>query len=234
MEAWLEFVRGPLFRLAFAVCVLGLARNIFLTIWAIVRAYLRAGDKDLPLKLIWEQTIRWLFPFQLSSGNRLFYSVCSIIFHIGLILVPIFLFAHIRAWQVGTGVSWPPLPRTIADLLTITTIITAAILFTGRLGNSASRAISSGQDILWPILLVVPFISGFLCAHPSWNPVNYDTMMLIHVLSSELILVLIPFTKIAHCVLLPFSQLVSELGWRFPESSGRDVEITLGKEGQLT
>jgi hypothetical protein len=55
-------------------------------------------------------------------------------------------------------------------------------------------------------------------------------MMLIHVLSAELIFVLIPFTKIAHCVLIPFSQLVSDLGWRFPSTAGRDVARALGKE----
>ena len=55
-------------------------------------------------------------------------------------------------------------------------------------------------------------------------------MMLIHVLSAELIFVLIPFSKVAHCVLIPFSQLVSDLGWRFPATAGRDVAKALGKE----
>ena len=63
-----------------------------------------------------------------------------------------------------------------------------------------------------------------------WCPVDYHVMMLIHVLSAELIFVLIPFSKVAHCVLVPFSQLVSDLGWRFPASAGRDVARALGKE----
>ncbi|MFH1738585.1 MAG: hypothetical protein ABIH23_06220 [bacterium] len=234
LENWLEFARGPLFRLALALCVLGLARNVLLTVWAIGRTYLRAADKDLPFKAIAERTIRWIIPFRLSVKNRFFYSICSILFHVGLILVPIFLFAHIRLWEAAIGIGWFALPRTLADILTIVTVITGIILFMGRLGSSASRAISHFQDILWPPSLIVPFLSGFLCAHPSWCPINYHWMMLVHVLSAELILVFMPFTKIAHCVLFPFSQLISDLGWRFPASSGRDVEITLGKQGQLT
>ena len=234
MEAWLEFTRGPLFRLAFALFILGLARNVLLTVWAMGRAYIRAGDKDLPWKAIAERTIRWIIPFRLSPRNRFFYSICSIIFHIGLILVPLFLFAHMRLWQAAIGVGWPTLPRMTADVLAVSTIIAGIILFISRLGSSASRSISGFQDVLWPLLLVVPFLSGFFCAHPSWTPIDYHWMMLVHILSADLILVLIPFTKIAHCVLFPFSQLVSDLGWRFPASSGRDVEITLGKQGQLT
>ncbi len=235
MEAWLEFARGPLFRFTFGLCLLGLLRNIVLAVWSIGRAYHKAGDKQLPWALIRQRTIRWLFPFQLSRKNRFFYSICSILFHIGLILVPIFLFAHLRLWESAFGIGWLTrfaLPKLFADILTVTTIITAMILFFGRVGSSASRVISSTQDILWPILLMLPFISGLLCAYPTFDPLNYHTMMLIHILSAELIFVLLPFTKIAHCVLVPFSHLVSELGWRFPRTAGRDVDITLGKQGQ--
>jgi hypothetical protein len=41
VEAWIEFGRGPLFRLAFCLMVLGLLRVIVLTIIGIVEAYRR-------------------------------------------------------------------------------------------------------------------------------------------------------------------------------------------------
>lgn len=232
MEVWLEFARGPLFRFAFALCVLGLARDVFLAFWSIGRAYSRAADKHIPWPLVRQRTIRWLFPFRLSTRNRLYYSICSIVFHIGLILVPVFLFAHIQLWHAAIGLRWPALPRIVADILTITTVTAAVLLFVARMGNRDSRIISSLQDQIWPALLAVPFATGFLCAHPAWSPAGYQATMLVHVLSSELILVLMPFTKLAHCILAPLSQLVSDIGWRFPASSGRDVEITLGKQGQ--
>jgi hypothetical protein len=47
--------------------------------------------------------------------------------------------------------------------------------------------------------------------------------MLVHVLSGELVMVLLPVTKLAHSVLLPAGQLVSDVGWRFPPEAGEEV-----------
>jgi len=59
-------------------------------------------------------------------------------------------------------------------------------------------------------------------------------MMLIHVLSADLIMVMIPFTKIAHCMLLPLSQLVTGISWKFPPGAGDRVIETLGYEDRPT
>jgi hypothetical protein len=56
--------------------------------------------------------------------------------------------------------------------------------------------------------------------------------MLIHVWVSNFLLIATPFTKIAHCALLPFSQLVAEMAWRMIPGAGQNVVKTLGKEGQ--
>jgi hypothetical protein len=52
--------------------------------------------------------------------------------------------------------------------------------------------------------------------------------MLIHVYSADLVMALIPFTKIAHCVLTPLSQLVTGIAWKFPAGAGDRVAATLG------
>jgi hypothetical protein len=56
----------------------------------------------------------------------------------------------------------------------------------------------------------------------------YQRMMLFHVWSGDLIMLLLPFTKIAHCVLLPLSQYVTGLAWKFPSGAGQRVVDTLG------
>jgi nitrate reductase gamma subunit len=55
--------------------------------------------------------------------------------------------------------------------------------------------------------------------------------MLIHVLSGNLIFVLMPFTKLAHCVIMPFSQFIIAIAWRFPARSDDEICTTLGKKG---
>jgi hypothetical protein len=57
-------------------------------------------------------------------------------------------------------------------------------------------------------------------------------MLLLHMLLGNLALVLTPTTKIAHCVLYPFTQLIFQLGWHFPAESGRHVAVALAKEDE--
>jgi cytochrome c oxidase assembly factor CtaG len=91
--------------------------------------------------------------------------------------------------------------------------------------------ISRGQDYLWPLVLIVPFVTGFICTNVGVSSGAYRGVMLVHMLSAELIFVLLPFTKIAHCILMPLSQVVITLAWKFPARVDDDVCETLGKKG---
>jgi hypothetical protein len=75
---------------------------------------------------------------------------------------------------------------------------------------------------------VIPFITGFLCTNVAIGPKTYQSLMLVHVYSANLIMLLIPFTKIAHCVLAPLSQVVTAIAWKFPAGAGDRVAATLG------
>lgn len=231
MEAWLDFARGPLFRFSFAVMTLGLLRIFVLDIYGAVEAYRKAGDKVMPWKLVVNRTLQWVVPINRVFKNRPVYSVLSILFHVGLLLVPIFLFAHVQLWQKAIGISWPSLPKEVADILTLLTLVCAIALFIGRVASRPSSFISRKQDYLWPLLLSVPFATGYICSNVGVSPTVYQLSMLAHVLSGGLIFILIPFTKIAHCVLMPFSQLISTLAWKFPPDTDEDVCTTLNKKG---
>jgi len=230
LQALLDFFSGPFFRLSLAIMILGLMRIFFLTVYGIIRAYLRAGDKTLRWNYIIRYTIYWLFPVKKLFVFRPLYSIFSIIFHIGLILVPIFLLSHIQLWEKGLGVHWIALSKSWADWLTLATIFTGLILLIVRLSTVSSRFLSRRQDYAWPILLIIPFITGYLGTNGGLGPAAYQTIMLFHYISADLILILMPFTKIAHCILIPFSQLVSAQGWRFPANYGYEVAKTLGRE----
>ena len=108
--AMLEFARGPLFRITFALLVLGLIRLVGLTVYGAVRTYVLAGDKRLLWPIIRQRTLWTLLPFSRWHRTRPVYSLISVIFHVGLIIVPIFLFAHVYLWEQGLGISWPVLP----------------------------------------------------------------------------------------------------------------------------
>jgi len=229
MEAWLEWARGPFFKFAFILMVLGLVRHLVMVVVGIVRAMRRAGDKTIPWKAVLGATIQWLLPFG-KVRNRPLFSLASITFHAGMILTPVLLLPHIELWKRGLGIAWPSISHAAADVLTLVTVAAAAAVMVSRLAVGKSRSLSRLQDILLPPLIAVPFVSGFLAMHPAYNPLSYNFMMLIHVMSGNIIFILIPFSKLGHIVLLPLSQLVSEVGWHFPAESGDNVKKTLKKE----
>ncbi|MFH2048222.1 MAG: hypothetical protein ABIJ12_02160 [bacterium] len=231
MEALLEFARGPLFRLSLAIMILGLIRILALDLYGAWEAYRKAGDKTLPWKLITVRTLHWFFPVKRVLHSRPVYSIISILFHVGLLLVPLFLFAHIQLWKSAIGFGWWALPKGIADILTIITITCGILLFIGRVSSTASNFISRKQDYWWPLLLLLPFITGFLCMNSSLAASTYQLLILIHILAAELIFILLPFTKIAHCILMPLSQFIANLAWKFPANTDDDICTTLNKKG---
>jgi len=228
VEAWINFGRGPLFRLAFALMLLGLLRVLVNTAIGVSGALRRNSDRIIPWREIVRQTLGWLFPVGRLWRKRPVYSTVSLLFHIGLLTVPLFLAAHVLLWARAVGFAWPALPQKAADWLTLITIATGLGLFLGRLASSNARALSRLQDYFWPVLLVIPFATGYICSNAAIGPKTYQTMMLLHVYSADLIMMMIPFTKIAHCVLAPLSQLVTAVSWKFVPGAGDRVTATLG------
>jgi nitrate reductase gamma subunit len=231
MEAWIQWARGPLFVFAFIFMVVGLVRHVLVTAWEMRRTMQRAGDKALPYRAAIVATVKWLFPLG-KLRQKFWFSLTSILFHIAILLVPIFLAGHIALWARGVGVSWPAIPNSLADVLTIVAVVTAIALVLQRLGARATRALSRPQDYLLPLLIAVPFATGFLMMHPLDNPFSYSATFLVHILSANLVMILIPITKLSHAVLLPSVQVVSEMGWRWPAEAGSRVAVALGKQGE--
>lgn len=229
MESWLAWARGPAFIFSFCFMILGLIRHLALTSWGMFRSWRRAGDKDLPGRQIFRSTLGWLFPAGRIVQNPVF-SLTSILFHIAILIVPVFLAGHIQLWIQSTGLSWPAIPKALADVLTIVAVTTAVALVLQRLGAKPTRALSRFQDYALPLVIALPFVSGFMVMHPAYNPYSYSAVLFVHVMSANLVMVLIPVTKLTHLALLPGVQLVAELGWHWPADAGSRLAVTLGKE----
>jgi len=228
VETWIEFGRGPLFRLAFALMILGLLRIFLLTLAGLAQAYRRNMDRIVPWGAVARQTVAWLLPVRRFWRLRPAYGTLSLLFHVGLLLVPLFFTAHVLLWKRAVGFAWPALPLAVANWLTLLVIATGLGLFGGRVFHSGARRLSRRQDYVWPLLLIVPFATGYLCANARVSPGAYQTMMFLHVYAADAIMLMLPFTKLAHCVLAPLSQAVSAVAWKFPPGAGDRVAATLG------
>lgn len=231
MEVWLRWAMGPLFWTALAFMVLGLMRHVGLTVYESAKAYQRAGDKVFPVGKLVGTTLHWLLPVKKVRHRGLF-SLTTVLFHVGVILVPLFLAGHIKLWREGVGLSWPALPNGLATTLTWIVITMAVAVVVQRIAAKDSRALSRFQDYAIPLFIAVPFLTGFLVMHPAWNPFARNPVLLMHVLSADLLIFLVPLTKLSHMILMPCTQLVSELAWHFPPDAGSRVALTLGKENE--
>ena len=231
MAEWLEWARGPAFRLAIALMILGLLRLAILNTVNIVNTLSRARDRNIPWRTVLGDTARWFLPYRKIQPQMVF-TIASFLFHIAAIVTPLFLAAHISLWERGTGVGWAAIPQALADYLTLIAIAAVAVLFVKRVSARATRALSQPQDYLIPLLIMVPFISGYLAVHPGINPFEYSSTMFVHVMSGNVLLVLLPFSKLSHVVLFPTTQLVSEMAWHLAPNAGQDVALTLGKENE--
>jgi hypothetical protein len=232
MDELLNFLKGPMFRFSFAIMILGLFRLLVLSIINGLEAKGGAKDKSIPKSFVRKMTFGFVFPIR-AFRVKPFYASISIVFHAGLLITPIFLFDHSLLFDNSVGFSFISLslPKNIADWLAILTVVSGILLLILRITNKNSRFLSRKQDYLWPILLIIPFITGILCSQISLNPLVYDYFMMFHMLSAIIIFMLIPFTKIAHCILLPLSQWISARAWKFPPEAGENISITLSKQG---
>lgn len=228
MHAWLHWFQGPVFWAALAFLVLGLGRRLGLALTGTVRSLHRAGDKRIVYRTVWRATLQWLSPGA-PLRSRPVFGLTSVVFHAAIIVVPLFLAGHIALIRGAVGVSWPALPHGAATWLAVVAVVAAAALVIQRLAVRATRALSGFQEYALPVAVAVPFVTGLMVAHPGWNPLPYDVAQLLHAASADVLLVLIPVTKLSHIALFPVTQLVTELAWHFVPDAGEKVGVALGR-----
>jgi nitrate reductase gamma subunit len=232
MEQWIDFAKGPLFAFTFLIMILGLSRHFIIQFYSI---FISKGKrlKNVSWKKIFFDMSSWVLPVKhMIKGTRIF-SIVSFIFHVAAILVSVFLIDHISLWESFLGVNLPSIGRALADILTLTTIGCILILIACRIFVRRLREMSRKSDYILLVMVLLPFLFGFFAGHPSFNPFPWDTSMLIHLLSAEVLFIVIPFTKLSHIVLYFFDRL-SPIYWQLKPGAGDKVaEALFGKEAKV-
>jgi nitrate reductase gamma subunit len=124
-------------------------------------------------------------------------TVVTVLFHVFLFVTPIFLLAHNELFRKAFGFSLPSLPDYATDTMTIIFLMCGGFFLYRRIFVKRVRAITTPWDFFVLFVTLTPFITGFL-AFRQWF--DYPTIMIIHIVSGELMLMLIPFTKLGHMI----------------------------------
>jgi len=122
------------------------------------------------------------------------------VFHIGLAII-VFLFApHIKTIQSLTGLSWPGLPSQFVDLVAVVTIAAMVVVLVDRINKPVKRYLSTFEDWFTWTVTFLPLLTGWLAVRHLLLP--YTTMLAIHILTVEILLIVLPFTKLFHAFTL--------------------------------
>lgn len=230
MSDFLAFARGPLFMATFLFMVLGLGRHAVLRTRDLLRVRRRTPKRDVPWRAIVTRSAGWLVPVKHLFSAAPVMTISSILLHVGLIVVPIFCMGHVYLWSRSIGVTLPALGAGTADFLTLMALAAGLVLLFYRVAVRTSRDLSRPQDYLLLLSVLVPFASGYFAVHPESAPFTYQTVMLIHVLSANLLFILIPVTKLSHVVLFFFDQASGDIFWRLVPGAGARVAEELRGE----
>ncbi len=211
MHAAYSFVTGPLAWLAFIVFIAGSAFR-FYSLYTLARKKDGVIFEYMNLKFALRSIGHWLTPF--GSRNMTLNPAMTIVtfaFHICLFLVPLFAFAHVVLWKESFNISWITLPGIVADLMTLVVIFSCGFFLYRRIKLPEVKYLTTSVDYLILFIVAAPFITGFWVYH-QWA--GFPTMTLIHILSGEVMLAVIPFTKLFHMFLFPFTRgyMGSEFG----------------------
>ena len=211
MHAIYNIVSGPLVWVAFIIFIGG-------SIYRLVSMALLAKKKDpmvyvyMHPKFALRSIFHWIIPFaSVNSRKNPILTIVTFLFHIGLIFVPIFLFAHIILFKESWNISWWFLPDGAADFMTLIVIAGCIFFAVRRITQPEVKFLTSPSDFVILSIIAAPFVTGFWTYH-QWA--GHQLMAVLHILSGEIMLAVIPFTRLSHMLFFPFTRgyMGSEFG----------------------
>ncbi len=207
-----ELVRGPLAWGALVIFVLG-------SLYRVVSLLLDPGGpvrtrQPSPSGSQLSSVLVWMIPFgsQTMRQNPAL-TLVSFFFHISVIVTPAFLLAHNVLWYESWNVQWCSLSEGLADILTVLIIAACGYFVVRRITIPEVREVSKPSDFVLLAIVALPFLFGFLAYH-EWGP--YRPLLILHILSGEIMLVAIPFTRLSHMLSFAFSR--ADVGSEFGEA----------------
>jgi len=195
-----DFVQGPLIWIALVIFPLGL-------LFQGIQFFRLTREKEwlyppLPSETKKkEKTLDRLVAYCLAAlrgtlwGTDRLMAIMTSVFHACLIVTPLFLLGHNLLLDQAMGLSLWSLPERVSDGLTLVILICGAFLIGRRLLLARVRIITTAYDYLVLLIAIAPFLTGYLAYH-QWF--DYSTVMTLHVLSGEAMLITLPFTKLGH------------------------------------
>jgi nitrate reductase gamma subunit len=196
---FLTWVRGPGLDIAAGIFLLGV-------LWRLIEIYSLGRKQDLsePRHAPGASGLNTVFRRSIPPPGMLKHSPVSYIggyiFHLGLAIVVFGFAPHILLIGNLTGLSWPGLPSQFIELAAVMTMAAMVVVLVDRINKPVKRFLSTFEDWFTWAVTFVPVLTGWLAVQHLLLP--YTTMLALHLLSVEILLIVLPFTKLFHAFTL--------------------------------
>ncbi len=211
MHSIYNFVSGPLVWAAFLIFIFG-------SLYRISNLLLLVYKKEafifsfMSLKYSLRSILHWIIPF--ATVNMRKHPVMTIVtfaFHICLVLTPVLLLSHIILCDESWNIYWWAIPDRIADVMTVIVLLSCLFFLVRRIKSEEVRFVTSASDYVLLFIVAAPFITGFWAYHQF---PGYPIALILHILSGEIMLIAIPFTRLSHMIFAVFTRayMGSEFG----------------------
>ncbi len=195
----LDFARGPGLHFALVVLVFGVC-------WRGANFVLSGGERDL----------YWARKGFHPPAQR--WHLDSYAMHAGLIVVTLGFAPHILFVRELTGISWPGLPIGVVLFAGVVTIAAMVSVLAYRVYAREPSAFSAFDDYFSWLVVFAAVATGML-AYPHVGGASmtapYRALLTAHLLSVELLIVWLPFGKLAHLALMPLGVAAIRIGRMF-------------------
>ena len=205
------FVSGPLVWVSFIIFFGG-------SLYRLISMVLLAKKKEpmvfeyMSFYYALRSILHWIIPFGTVKWRKNpFFTIVTFTFHICLIFIPIFLFAHIILWKESWDISWWYMSDIASDTMTLIVIAACIYFLVRRIVLPEVQFLTSLSDYAILAVVAAPFITGFWTYHQF---PGFRIMGIIHILAGEIMLAAIPFTRLSHMIFFPFTRgyMGSEFG----------------------
>lgn len=195
-----DFLAGPLLLLSLLIFVCGLAWRVVTYIrgldWRLERVAYGYSEGRGMKGALWS-VFKWLVPFGTHSWRQQPYmTIAFFLFHLGVVIAPLFLAGHMVVMREALGFSLPALSVGAGDFLSICGVIGGVMLLLRRLALPEVRFLCNWQD--WTLLGLCLFVlaSGMMARYGMG-----DSWILWHIFAGDIVLIIAPFTKLSHIAL---------------------------------
>jgi nitrate reductase gamma subunit len=195
MDTLYIFISGPLAWVAFIIFIGG---SLFRLISLIILVHRKEKFiySYMSLKYSLRSILHWSTPFATENMRRHpLLTIVAFAFHICLLLTPIFLLAHVTLIDESWNVSWWTLPEGATQIMTLIVIAGCVFFLVRRIVSPEVHYVTYASDYIMLAIVAAPFVTGFL-AYYQWF--EYQIFMILHILSGEIMLAAIPFTRLSH------------------------------------